>query len=306
MNELAIITTSAMQGYNQLREANRLKYRNAYYEPDPNLNKWEFNLGAYLVNYCLKPDEWEDGIEPDWVSSFLNRQRAFTPEERRDEELGFFGLPHQVVEGLLIYIQELFYDNPDGSFEFYELSNELMYASSYIVRMLASQSSEAAAITDEEELSQALDDEILYWEERVYGWNWGEWLLFFDSDEEITLFCQLAAYMGHSVHLYPMAWSDMEIAPVDVLLEGMAMWEKKKGIQMVFEGKCLDHTDTVLAINSEQSVLTGNTYLAEYMEKIFNQSPWHHWLKALMEDFKEYFPLRKEKIRVDAYAAIKR
>ena len=73
---------------------------------------------------------------------------------------------------------------------------------------------------------------------------------------------------------------------------------------MPLDGREFQNTDTVIAINASQSVVTGNTYLANYMEDIFNQSPWRIWLKELMEDFREYFPLRKEKIRVDAYAQI--
>ena len=304
MNDLAIINTSAMQGFRQLQEINRLKYPDAYLQCQS--GEVTFDLGEYLVNYCFDLEPSNNGSTPDWIFSFIDKPCALTPEMKVGEYYGFFGLPSKVQEGILIYIHEEFYKPWGHLCDFSKFYNDLMMAAEDVVREITFRSDQVSHIKDPDELDNAIDDELMMWLEGFdYNYSYsGHSTPFFNTDEEITLFCQLAAYMGHELYLYPESWSDMELAPADVLLEAMAAWEKKKQVLMVFRGKEFDHTDTVITINASQSVLTGNTELAEYMEKIFNQSPWHYWLKEVMENFREYFPLRKEKIRVDAYAQI--
>ena len=303
MNDLAIITTSAMQGVRQLQEINRLKYPDAYLQCQ---SGEVFDLGEYLIHYCFDLDPWKNDSIPDWIFSFVDRSTALTPEIEVGEYHGFFGLPNKVQEGILIYIHEEFYKPWGHLWDFSKFYSDLMMAAEDMVREITLRSDQVSHIKDPDELYAAVDDELQMWLEGFdYNYSYsGQSTPFFNTDEEITLFCQLAAYMGHELYLYPESWSDMELAPADVLLEAMAAWEKKREVLMVFQGEEFDHTDTVITINASQSVLTGNTELAEYMEKIFNQSPWHYWLKEVMENFREYFPLRKEKIRVDAYAQI--
>lgn len=310
MNDLAIRSTSVIQGFHQLREANRLKYPYAYYSR--RREEKAFELGSYLVNYC-NDGNWIKEDQPDWIASFIEQPSVLAPNMKRKvysgEYIGFFGLPRNVQEGLLIYIHEKFWGEESrfSIFDFDEYHTDLVNAAMTVVGHMVHLHEEVNGITDEDEdaYDERIDQIVADWTNDLYSWGGsGGWTLFFDADEEITLFCQLAACMGYEFYLYPGHWSSLELAPADVMLEGMATWEGKSGIGMTFQGKEFDHTDTVITVNAAQSVVTGNTYLAEYMEKIFNQSPWGIWLKEVMEDFKEFFPLRKEKIRINAYAQI--
>ena len=300
------------QGFHQLREANRLKYPNAYYAGKD--EKKFFDLGSYLVNYC-NDDDWVGEGQPDWIASFIEQPSVLSPNMKRKvysgEYVGFFGLPRNVQEGILIYIHEKFWEEESrfSIFDFDEYHTDLVNAAMTVVGYMTHLHEEVNGIKyedeDEDAYGERIDQMVADWANELYSWGGnGGWTLFFDADEEITLFCQLAACMGYEFYLYPEHWSSLELAPADVMLEGMAMWEGKSRITMTFQGKEFDHTDTVITVNAAQNVLTGNTYLAEYMEKIFNQSPWHIWLKEVMEDFREYFPMRKDKIKINAYAQI--
>ena len=305
MNELAITTESKLYSLEQLRIRNREKYPAAYFQMKDGTDSL-FNLGSYLINYCLSDSQEAD--MPSWAESHVDFSSTLTPM-RVDNRgvIGFFGMPEKVQEGVLICIQEEFYHPDARGSDFYEYSNDFLYSAYDIVHLFAKRRVDLMDLENPEKKELEIEGIVEQWEE-WYHHNlsyYTQLVPFFSTEEEVMLFCQLAAYMGFSVQLYPDDPGEMDIFIPDTLLNAIAEWEGLKDVRLTGKGSQFDRTDTVFIINGDQVMLNGNTELAKYMENVFNNTIWKLELKAVMERFKEYFPRRDTQIRVDAYAQIR-
>lgn len=307
MNDLAITTSTKFKNMTTLMKRNRETYPKAYFERK---SEYLFDLGSFIIEYCL--DEFSGSEWGNWEDDYVNNQTVLIPmKSYKDDSLGFFGMPPKVQEGILIFIQEsLFYaEKSYGEDDFYYISADLYYSGQDIITHYIKQSEEYSKLSTNDEREALVENEVFGWNEwqSYNGYMGGPGEQFFPIEDAVIFFSQLAAYMGYTVKLDSSFYDESGFSPADLLLDAMATWEGKKGgVEFAVSGSNHYHTETVIVVNSEQGILTGNTDLADYMEDIFNRTPWQYELKDLIDKYPEFFPLRDTKIRIDAYAEMER